>query len=119
MIGLDCTADMLHEARAKGRDKTAGLVQADARRLPLPAAAAHAVFAAGLLHHLPDHAAGLAELARVTRPGGRLVLFHPTGVHTSRDVRNTGRGGYGTREHNGARVARRSGGSEGCSGTRA
>ncbi|MGK5678266.1 class I SAM-dependent methyltransferase [Actinoplanes sp. URMC 104] len=79
VIGLDCTADMLHEARAKGRDKSAGLVQADARRLPLPAAAAHAVFAAGLLHHLPDHAAGLAELARVTRPGGRLVLFHPTG----------------------------------------
>ncbi len=37
------------------------------------------VFAAGLVHHLPDPAAGLAELARVTRPGGRLVLFHPSG----------------------------------------
>ena len=39
----------------------------------------HVVFAAGLIQHLPDPGAGLAELARVTRPGGRLVLFHPTG----------------------------------------
>lgn len=37
------------------------------------------VFAAGLVNHLPDPASGLAELARITRPGGRLVLFHPSG----------------------------------------
>ena len=78
VIGLDCTPDMLAEARAKGRDRSAALIQADARRLPLPDALAAVVFAAGLVHHLPDPAAGLAELARVTRPGGRLVLFHPT-----------------------------------------
>ncbi|MDY7091096.1 MAG: methyltransferase domain-containing protein [Actinomycetota bacterium] len=79
VIGLDCTPAMLTEARANGRDSSAGLIQADARRLPLPAAVAGLVFAAGLVHHLPDPDAGLAELARVTRPGGRLVLFHPTG----------------------------------------
>jgi hypothetical protein len=37
------------------------------------------VFAAGLLNHLADPIAGLAELARVTRIGGRLALFHPLG----------------------------------------
>jgi SAM-dependent methyltransferase len=37
------------------------------------------VFAAGLLPLLPDPGVGLAELARVVGPGGRLVLFHPSG----------------------------------------
>jgi ubiquinone/menaquinone biosynthesis C-methylase UbiE len=54
-------------------------VLADARRLPLADSCADAIFAAGLVTHLPDPAAGFAELARVTRPGGRLVLFHPSG----------------------------------------
>ena len=50
-----------------------------ARRLPFADASADAIFAAGLVNHLPDAEAGLAELARVTRPGGRLVLYHPSG----------------------------------------
>jgi hypothetical protein len=37
------------------------------------------MFAAGLIMHLPDTVTALAELARVTRPGGRLALFHPSG----------------------------------------
>ncbi len=37
------------------------------------------MFAAGLVSHLPDPARGLAELARTTRPGGLLALFHPVG----------------------------------------
>lgn len=51
----------------------------DARRLPLPAASVDGAFAAGLLPHLPDPDLGLTELARVTVPDGRLVLFHPSG----------------------------------------
>lgn len=79
VIGLDITPDMLAEARAAGRDDRAGLVLGDARRLPIADGTADAVFAAGLVQHLPDPGAGLAELARVTRPGGRLIIFHPSG----------------------------------------
>jgi SAM-dependent methyltransferase len=79
VLGFDVTPDMLDAARKAGRDDHATLVLADARRLPVADAAADAVFAAGLVHHLLDPAAGLAELARVTRPGGRLALFHPSG----------------------------------------
>jgi SAM-dependent methyltransferase len=79
VLGFDVTPAMLGAARAAGRHGCAGLVLADARRLPLPDAVAGVVFAAGLVHHLPNPAAGLMELARVTRPGGRLVIFHPSG----------------------------------------
>lgn len=79
VLGLDLTPAMLAEARAKVRDGSAALVLGDCRRLPVPDAVAGLVFAAGLVSHLPDPAAGLTELARVTRAGGKLVLFHPTG----------------------------------------
>jgi SAM-dependent methyltransferase len=73
-FGLDVTAEMC--AVAVGR---APVVLADAAVLPLPARSCDAVFAAGLLNHLAHPIAGLAELARVTCPGGRLALFHPLG----------------------------------------
>ncbi|MEV4513049.1 methyltransferase domain-containing protein [Dactylosporangium sp. NPDC049525] len=76
VIGLDHTPQMLAKAREKGNG---GLVLADAGRLPFADGSVDAVFAAGLVMHLPDPVGGLRELARVTRTGGRLVLFHPTG----------------------------------------
>ncbi|WP_143175070.1 class I SAM-dependent methyltransferase [Cryptosporangium aurantiacum] len=79
VVGLDLTPEMLAEARARSVTEHAALVLADACRLPFANRAADGVFAAGLLMHLPDPDAGLRELARVTRPGGLLVLFHPTG----------------------------------------
>jgi SAM-dependent methyltransferase len=78
-IGIDLTPQMLAQARTRQRDRCATLVLADARNLPLADASVDAVFAAGLITHLPDIDAGLRELARITRPGGRLVLFHPSG----------------------------------------
>ena len=38
-----------------------------------------AIFAAGLLAHVPDPAPLLTDLAAWARPGGRLALFHPIG----------------------------------------
>jgi len=79
VIGLDLTDEMLQVARARGRATLAGLIIGDARRMPLADEVLDAIFAAGLIMHLTDVAGGLAELARVTKPGGSLVLFHPTG----------------------------------------
>ncbi|MEV5632906.1 class I SAM-dependent methyltransferase [Micromonospora tulbaghiae] len=79
VLGVDLTPAMIDVARSRARAADAALALADVRRLPLPGRAVDAVFAAGLLAHLPDVDAGLRELARVTRPGGRLVLFHPSG----------------------------------------
>jgi SAM-dependent methyltransferase len=79
VLGVDLTPEMLATARQHGRHLHGWLVLADARRLPLRAGGVDAVFAAGLLRHLPDAGDGLTELARVTRAGGRLGLFHPSG----------------------------------------
>ncbi|WP_225846676.1 class I SAM-dependent methyltransferase [Streptomyces sp. HPF1205] len=79
VVGVDLTPEMLREAVRLGRDPAGALVEADSGRLPLRDGAFDAVFAAGLVHHLPDPLAGLRELARVTVPGGRLALFQPVG----------------------------------------
>lgn len=79
VIAVDLTPEMLEQVRSQGRAEHAALVLADARHLPLTDASVDAVFAAGLITHLPDTDACLHELARITRPGGRLVLFHPSG----------------------------------------
>jgi SAM-dependent methyltransferase len=79
VIALDVTPEMLDAARPAAQLARASLVIADARALPFADGSADAIFAAGLVNHLPDTAAGLSELARVTRTGGLLVLFHPSG----------------------------------------
>ncbi len=79
VIAVDVTPEMLRHARTKGRSAHATLILADARHLPFASASADAVFAAGLIMHLLDPEAGLRQLARITRPGGLLILFHPSG----------------------------------------
>jgi SAM-dependent methyltransferase len=51
------------------------LVRGD--HLPFPDAAFDRVAVVDMLEHVPDEAAFAAELARVTRPGGRLVVNTP------------------------------------------
>ncbi|TXS58273.1 class I SAM-dependent methyltransferase [Streptomyces sp. t39] len=79
VIGMDLTPGMLDAARAAGRARSGALVLADVSRLPLRTGALDAVFAAGLIAHLPRPAENLRELARAVRPGGVLALFHPIG----------------------------------------
>jgi SAM-dependent methyltransferase len=82
VIGVDVTVEMLAVAQAKQRERATGLVLGDAAALSVASGRVDAVFAAGLLSHTPDPSATLVELRRVTRPGGRLGLFHPVGRRT-------------------------------------
>ncbi|MET9040408.1 class I SAM-dependent methyltransferase [Streptomyces mirabilis] len=79
VLGVDVTAAMLDAATRHGRDELAALLLADACHLPLPSDSVDGIFSAGLINHLPEPAPALGEWARVTAPGGTLLLFHPSG----------------------------------------
>jgi ubiquinone/menaquinone biosynthesis C-methylase UbiE len=79
VVGADLTPAMLEAAERAGRDRDGQLLLADVAMLPLRSRSLDAVFAAGLIAHLPNPAENLRELARVVRPGGTLALFHPIG----------------------------------------
>ncbi|MEU0333483.1 class I SAM-dependent methyltransferase [Streptomyces sp. NPDC006193] len=79
VLGADLTPAMLEAAVQAGRGRDGVLLRADVAALPLRSGCLDAVFAAGLLAHLPRPVADLRELARVVRPGGTLALFHPIG----------------------------------------
>lgn len=79
VLGADLTPAMLEAAVRAGRDRDGQLLLADVARLPLRSESLDAVFAAGLVAHLPNPTENLRELARVVRPDGTLALFHPIG----------------------------------------
>ncbi|SOD88826.1 class I SAM-dependent methyltransferase [Streptomyces sp. Ag109_G2-15] len=79
VAGIDLTPAMLQAAARAGRGRAGRLLLADVAALPLRSASMDAVFAAGLIAHLPKPSENLRELVRVVRPGGMLALFHPIG----------------------------------------
>jgi SAM-dependent methyltransferase len=81
VAGIDLTGEMLAQAAAKpglaGR-----LARADAQRLPLAGAIADLALCSFCAAYVPDLCALFAELARVTRPQGRVVVsdLHPAAI---------------------------------------
>jgi ubiquinone/menaquinone biosynthesis C-methylase UbiE len=77
--GVDFDPEMVEEANA--RAASAGLEdlvlhrQADAAALPFDGDVFDACRSERVFQHLPDPWAGLAEMIRVTRPGGRIVVL--------------------------------------------
>lgn len=72
VFGLDFSDAMTRAAARYG-----STVQGDVQRLPLKSAAFEYVSSHVVINHVRDSRVALAELARVTAPGGRLVVVVP------------------------------------------
>lgn len=75
--GIDLVADMLTQGNSRWR-RHAGHVQpaqADSERLPFAGGTFDVVTCANSFHHYPHQDRAIAEMHRVLRPGGRLMLI--------------------------------------------
>jgi demethylmenaquinone methyltransferase/2-methoxy-6-polyprenyl-1,4-benzoquinol methylase len=76
VTGVDFSPAMLERARAKTTEVE--WLEADATALPLADGSFDAATIGFGLRNIPDYAAGLGELRRVLRPGGRLAVLEIT-----------------------------------------
>jgi SAM-dependent methyltransferase len=75
--GVDMTAEMVQRATASAMEMNATNVeftQGYAEQLPVSDAWADVVISNGVMNLFPDKLAGLSEMARVLKPGGRLQI---------------------------------------------
>jgi SAM-dependent methyltransferase len=80
-IGLDLSAGMLRSLADLPQGDRLSLVQADAQRLPLADDCVDVAMAMHMLYHVPDVAAAIRELRRITRPGGVVLASTNSPAH--------------------------------------
>ena len=71
VCGIDISAQMTKKAR----NRLDHVLIADAQHLPFTDGSFDAVFARGLIHHLPDPAKGIAEINRVLKNSSRVIFL--------------------------------------------
>lgn len=83
LTGLDLSPVMLGIARARARElgRTVELHEGDAQELPFPDARFDTVVCTLGLCGVPDERRAIAEMYRVLRPGGLLLLLDHVGSH--------------------------------------
>ncbi len=84
VVGLDLDFGSLRDAskrlrgRARELGRTGEMVQGDAFHLPFADATFDRVICSEVMEHVHDYRGAARELARVTRPGGRVAVTIPT-----------------------------------------
>jgi ubiquinone/menaquinone biosynthesis C-methylase UbiE len=100
--GLDVDAAMVARAELKAGDaarrgarRRPTFVVADAASMPFPDASFDVVVSSFAVHHWPDRQAGLAEVMRVLRPGGRAIIWDIAPPHPTDDPETAMRSAHG------------------------
>ena len=76
-VGLDISSTMIATAKERSRKGNANVdfVQGDVKQLPFKDECFDAIRAERLLQHTPDAESALREMARIVKPGGRMVSW--------------------------------------------
>lgn len=77
IVGVDLSAPIAREAKTAFGDRTLRAVVGDVRRLPLASDSVDGIYSMGTVEHFAETEAAVGEIARVLRPGGRLILGVP------------------------------------------
>ena len=77
VYGVEPSARMREIAVATAAHPAVTYLAGEAARIPLDDDSIDAVLMFLSFHHLPDRAAGAAEIARVLKPGGRVLIRSP------------------------------------------
>ena len=77
VFGVDVSSAIVRQARAAFGPTPLGASVADVRSLPFGDDSFDAIYSMGTIEHFAESEAALAEMIRVLRPGGRIVLGVP------------------------------------------
>jgi ubiquinone/menaquinone biosynthesis C-methylase UbiE len=79
LVAVDLIVDrvVIAQTAARSHNINAHFAAADACHLPFPSATFDSVFCVAVLQHIADVKSAVMEMARVTRPGGRIVAVEP------------------------------------------
>ena len=79
LFGVDLVFERVRDAHVatRGINARVGYAVADAARLPFSDKVFDSTYCVAVLQHIRDLSGALGEIARVTRPGGRLLVVEP------------------------------------------
>ncbi|MEQ9409084.1 MAG: class I SAM-dependent methyltransferase [Fuerstiella sp.] len=75
IVGFDLSAEMLRRARERLKSSRPFFVAADMMQMPFRDNSFDCITCGYVLEHIPDPLPGLAEFARVLKPGGTVLLL--------------------------------------------
>jgi SAM-dependent methyltransferase len=84
LFGVDLLVQRLRQAReaTRGANARASYAAADACRLPFQTGVFDSAYCVAVLQHIRDIGQALGELARVTKPNGRILVVEPDNAAT-------------------------------------
>lgn len=83
VTGLDYSSGMIAEAKRKAgkRGSEVNFIEGDAMAMPFRDEIASAATISFGMRNLPDYAAGVKEMARIVKPGGKVICLEATPYH--------------------------------------